>query len=136
MTLIKVHDERLGETEVVRIPDGVNVVYASKARSLVNAVYEWSRFESLPQAFDWIRREVRRDDAFAAELVQTTIQFGNQGTLRRIGAVLEDVHVAEHLLRRLGRQIQPSTSFIPWIPGRQKRGTINKRWGVVINDGR
>lgn len=136
MTLIKVHHERLGGTEVVRTPDGVDVVYASKARSLVDAVHEWSRFESLPQAFDWIRREVRRDDAFAAELVRMAIQFGNQGTLRRIGRVLEEALVAEHLLRRLGRRIQPSTSFIPWIPGRQKRGTINKRWGVVINDGR
>jgi predicted transcriptional regulator of viral defense system len=136
MTLIKVHDERLGGTEVVRTPDGVALVYASKARSLVDAVYDWSRFETLPQAFDWIRREVKTDDAFAAELVRMAIPFGNQGTLRRIGRVLEESLVAEHLLRRLERQIQPSTSFIPWIPGRQKRGTIDKRWGVVINDGR
>ncbi len=136
MTLVKVDDERLGETEVVRTPDGVDVVYASKARSLVDAVYDWSRFESLPQAFDWIRREVEREDAFAAELVQMVIRFGNQGTMRRVGALLERVDVTEHLLRRLERQIQPSTSFIPWIPSRQKRGTINKRWGVVINDGR
>ena len=136
MTLIKVDDERLGGTEVVRTPDGVDVVYASRARSLVDAVYDWPRFESLPQAFEWIRREVEKDDAFAAEFVRMAIQFGNQGTLKRVGALLERVEVSEHLLRRLERQIQTSTSFIPWIPGRQKRGTINKRWGVVINDGR
>ena len=58
MTLIKVADDRLGGTEVVRTPDGIDVIYASKARSLVDAVYDWSRFDSLPQAFDWIRREV------------------------------------------------------------------------------
>ena len=85
MTLIKVADDRLGGTEVVRTPDGIDVIYASKARSLVDAVYDWSRFGSLPQAFDWIRREVKKDDAFAAELVRTTIQFGNQGTIRRMG---------------------------------------------------
>ena len=50
LTLIKVADERLGGTEVVRTPDGIDVVYASKARSLVNAVYDWSRFDSLPQS--------------------------------------------------------------------------------------
>jgi predicted transcriptional regulator of viral defense system len=134
ITLIKVADDRLGGTEVVRTPDGIDVVYASKARSLVDAVYDWSRFQSLPQAFDWIRREVKKDDAFAAELVRTTIQFGNQGTIRRIGALLEMQEVQGPLLQRLARQTRPSSSFIPWIPNREKRGTTNKRWGVVIND--
>ena len=136
MTLIKVADHRLGGTEVARNPDGIDVVYASKARSLVDAIYDWSRFESLPEAFEWIRREVENDDAFAAELVRTTIQFGNQGTMRRIGALLEAEGAQEHLLRKLVRQIHPSTSFIPWIPSREKRGKIDKRWGVVINDER
>jgi predicted transcriptional regulator of viral defense system len=136
MTLIKVADDRLGGTEVVRTPDGIDGVYASKARSLVDAVYDWSRFASLPQAFDWIRREVKKDDAFAAELVRTTIQFGNQGTIRRIGALLEAEEVQEPLVRRLAREIHPSSSFISWIPNREKRGTTNKRWGVVINDER
>jgi predicted transcriptional regulator of viral defense system len=136
MTLIKVADDRLGGTEVVRTPDGIDVTYTSKARSLVDAVYDWSRFGSLPQAFDWIRREVKKDDAFAAELVRTTIEFGNQGTIRRIGALLEDEEVQEHLLRRLEREIHASSCFIPWIPNRDKRGRTSKRWGVVINDER
>ena len=34
LTLIKVADERLGGTEIARTPDGIDVVYASKARSL------------------------------------------------------------------------------------------------------
>jgi predicted transcriptional regulator of viral defense system len=133
MTLIKVADDRLGSTEIVRTPDGIDVVYASKARSLVDAVHDWARFESLPQAFDWIRREVRKDDAVAAELVRTTIQFGNQGTIRRIGALLEAEGVQEPLLRRLERDLNPSSCFIPWIPNREKRGRTSKRWGVVIN---
>src|SRR4051794_29633116 len=56
LSLIKVADERLGGTEVAHAPDGIDVFYASKARSLVDAVYDWSRFDSLPRAFDWIRR--------------------------------------------------------------------------------
>jgi predicted transcriptional regulator of viral defense system len=134
ITLMKVTDNRLGGTEVIRTPDGIDVVYASRARSLVDAVYDWSRFDSLPRAFGWIRREVKKDDSLAAELVRTTIQFGNQGTMRRIGALLEDEEVQEHLLRRLQREIYASSSFIPWIPNRQKRGRTNKRWGVVINN--
>ena len=135
LTLIKVGDDRLGGTEIVRTPDGIAVVYASKARSLVDAVYDWSRFNSLPRALDWIRQEVEKDDTFAAQLVQETIEFGNQGTLRRIGALLDDVGAPEPLLRRLEKEIHLSSSYIPWIPNRIKRGKMSKRWGVVINNG-
>ena len=41
MTLIKLTDERLGETEIVKMPDGIEAVYSSRARSLMDAVYDW-----------------------------------------------------------------------------------------------
>ena len=67
-------------------------------------------------------------------VVHETIEFGNQGTLRRIGALLDDVGASEPLLRRLEKEIHPSTSYVPWIPNRIKRGKMSKRWGVVINN--
>ena len=60
MTLIKLTDERLGETEIVKTPDGIDAVYSSRVRSLVDAVYDWSRFNSLPRGYDWIRAELAR----------------------------------------------------------------------------
>lgn len=134
LTLIKIADERLGGTQIVRTPDGVDVVYASKARSLVDAVYDWSRFDSLPRAFDWIRQEVERDGAFPADLVEATLRFGNQGMLRRVGALLERLRVPERLVRRLEKALRPSSSLIPWVPTRAKSGSASRRWGVVIND--
>jgi len=134
LTLMKVSDNRLGGTEAIRTPDGIDVLYASKPRSLVDAVYDWSRFKTLPKAFDWIRQEVEKDDTLAAKLVQATMQFGNQATVRRIGALLERFDVQEPLLRRLERQLNPSSSYIPWMPNRAKRGKTSNRWGVVIND--
>ena len=110
------------------------MVYASRARSLVDAVYDWSRFDSLPRAFEWIRGEVKKDDGFAAELAQAAIKFGNQGTLRRIGGLLERVTVQPNLLRKLERELRRTSTFIPWIPNREKRGTTSKRWGIVFND--
>jgi predicted transcriptional regulator of viral defense system len=135
LTLIRVTDRRLGGTEVVRTPDGVDVVYASRARTLVDAVHDWSRFDSLPRAFRWISQEVEKDDGFTPELINATIQFGNQGTVRRIGAVLERADVPERLLGRLDKLVGPSSSVIPLDPNRGRRGAINKRWGVIIIDG-
>ncbi len=139
LTLIKVADDRLGGTEVVRTPDGLDVVYATRARALVDAVYDWSRFDTLPRAYAWIEREVSSDGGFAADIVQATIRFGNQGTLRRIGATLERLAEPEPLLRRLERALRPSSSFIPMVPtapkrGRSDQGKTSRRWKVVFND--
>jgi predicted transcriptional regulator of viral defense system len=143
LTLIKVSDDRLGGTEVVRTPNGLDAVYATRARALVDAVYDWSRFDTLPRAYEWIEREVSSDEDFAADIIPVTIRFGNQGTLRRIGATLERVAAPEPLLRRLERALRPSSSFIPMVPTSAKRGKLeqgkpeqgktSRRWGVVFN---
>jgi hypothetical protein len=57
LTLIKVSDERLGDAETDTTSDGETAVYASRVRTLVDAVYDWSRFNSLPRGYDWIRGE-------------------------------------------------------------------------------
>jgi len=134
MTLIKLNDSRLGETEVVKVPEGINTVYSSRLRSLVDAVYDWSRFNALPQAYDWIRAELARDPEAAKELVRIALRYGNVSTLRRLGKLLETQGAADALLRRLQRKLAPSRALIPWVPTLPKRGTVDRRWGVVIND--
>jgi predicted transcriptional regulator of viral defense system len=59
LTLIKVADERLGDVEQVQTAEGLTTVYSSRVRTLVDAVYDWSRFGSLPRAFGWIRTELK-----------------------------------------------------------------------------
>lgn len=53
---------------------------------------------------------------------------------RTIGALLEMQGVEAGLLRKLEKVLNPSTGLIPWIPTKPKRGKINRRWGVVLND--
>lgn len=134
LTLIKVADERLGDTEKVRTPDGGTAIYASRVRTLVDAVYDWSRFNSLPRGYGWIRRELAARRVGAAELVKATLRYGDTGTIRRMGALLERERVDARLLRRLERALSPTTGLIPWIPTRPRRGTVNRRWGVVFNE--
>lgn len=133
LALIKVDATRLGDTEVVVAPDGVDVVYSSRARSLVDAVYDWSRFGSLPRAYDWIRTELTADPAIAKRIVSAAIEYGNTGTLRRLGKLLESEGVSERLLKRVEDALPPTTASIPWCPTRPKRGVTDRRWGVVDN---
>ena len=134
LTLIKVADDRLGDTEEVETADGERAVYASRVRTLVDAVYDWSRFNSLPRAFGWISAELAAGRVGAAELVRVTLRYGDVGTIRRMGALLDRAGVAAALLRKLERALKPSSSFIAWNPVRPKRGTLDRRWGVVWND--
>ena len=136
LILIKVADERLGDTETVRLPDGEEAVYASRARALVDAVYDWSRFNGIPRGYEWIRQELKTKRVSAAELVKCTLRYGDTGTIRRMGALLECEGVDAALLRKLERALKATSGLIPWIPNRPKRGTFNLRWGVVMNDQR
>ena len=132
LMLIKVADERLGETEEATL-HGERILYSSRVRTLVDAVYDWSRFNSLPRGYEWIRYELKAKRIDALELVKVTLRYGDTGTLRRMGVLLEDEGVDSALLRKLSRALNPTSSLIPWIPGRPKRGTVNRRWGVIID---
>ena len=134
LTLIKVADRRLGATERVKLADGEVVLSSTRARTLVDAVYDWSRFDTLPRAFGWIRAELRAGRVEAEELVRLTLRFADVGAMRRIGAVLARLGVEERLLVQLERALRPSTSLISWIPTRPKRGSADRRWGIVWND--
>ena len=134
LTLIKVADKRFGDTEAMQTLEGQTAVYGSRVRTLVDAVYDWSRFNSLPRGYDWIRGELSANRVGAAELVAVTLRYGDVGAIRRIGALLEMQGVAARLLRKLEKVLTPSTAMIPWIPTRPKRGKISRRWGVVLNE--
>lgn len=131
---IKVADARLGDTDKVAMADGEKAVYASRTRSLVDAVYDWSRFNGIPRGYEWIRQELKAGRVSAAGLVRSTLRYGDIGTIRRLGMLLEREGIPETLLRKLERALKPSTSLISWIPTQPKRGIADRRWGVVLNE--
>lgn len=142
LTLIRVTDNRLGDTEIVTTPEKIDLIYSSRARSLVDAVYDWSRFNSLPRAFGWIRSDLTESRISTADLVDAALNFGNQGTIRRIGYLLAELSeqqknlarfIPARLITRLEGALRLSSSTIPWIPTMTKRGQVAKRWGLVVN---
>ena len=135
LTLIKVAQRRLGSTEIQQTPEGDIEVWPSRVRTLVDAVYDWARFNSLPRGFAWIRQELAARRVAAAELVETTLRFGDKATVRRIGWLLDQEEVPDVLLRKLERALPASSTLIPLNPVKPKRGRADPRWGVVVNEG-
>jgi predicted transcriptional regulator of viral defense system len=131
---IKIADKRLGATNVVRSREGVEIIYSSKARTLMDAVYDWSRFNSLPRGYDWIRQEIKKDFKLGAKLVEATVQYGNQAAARRTGYLLSTLDQNSRITNKLQRQLSSSKSLIPLIPNRPAKGTVNRKWGVIVNE--
>jgi predicted transcriptional regulator of viral defense system len=129
----KVADVRLGATNAFRTREGDEVIYSSRTRTLMDAVYDWSRFNSLPRGYEWIRQEITRDPKRASELVEVAVQYGNQATLRRIGYLLDILDQPARILKRLRHELSDSRALIPWIPGKSTKGSVNRDWGIIVN---
>jgi predicted transcriptional regulator of viral defense system len=134
IVLIRVADERLGDTEEVLTPLRQRAVYSSRTRSLVDAVYDWSRFGALPRAYEWIAREISTGRVSAGDLVDVTVRYGNQGTIRRIGCALQRAGTPPSALQKLRRALRSEKSLIELVPGRPRRGAVDGRWGVIVNE--
>ena len=134
MTLIKVADKRLGDIDTVTTPEGPTLVYSSRTRTLVDAVYDWSRFNGIPRSYQWIRAELAAKRVRPSELAVLTLRYGDTGTIRRMGALCEQIGVAERVLRKLEAELPATRSPIPFVPNRPKRGPAAPRWGVVLNE--
>jgi predicted transcriptional regulator of viral defense system len=129
-----VADDRLGDTEQYETTEGQIAVYSSRVRTLLDAIYDWARFNTLPRAYEWIRKELKAKRVTPTELVAVTLKYGDIGTIRRMGALLEREGIVSPLLKKLEKALPKTSSLIPWIPTKPKRGTVNRHWGVVINE--
>jgi len=134
LVLIKVATARLGETETTKRPGGNGLVFSSRVRTLVDAIYDWSRFDSLPRGFAWVRSALAAQTVKLPELVRVTLKYGDVGTVRRTGCILERFGTKSPQLAPLRKSLRPTRAGIPLVPGRAKSGRLNTCWGVVEND--
>ncbi|MBU9889719.1 MAG: hypothetical protein KTQ49_07615 [Candidatus Omnitrophica bacterium] len=131
---IQVSEERLGATEKVKTPDGAELYYASKERTLVDALYDWSRFNGIPRAFGWIREGTRKGTVSAPALARIAVRFGNKSTLRRLGWIFQKAKVSPAAIRTLRKALCASNSLIAMVPFKPRKGPIVRAWNVIDNE--
>jgi len=131
---IKIADQRLGGTQSFTTREGGKIIYSSKARTLMDSVYDWSRFNSLPKGYEWIRQKIGKDDRLLEDLSKAAVRYGNKATARRLGYLLDSMQKKQEIIEKLEVKIGKSKSLIPFIPNKPARGTINRRWGIIDNE--
>lgn len=132
---IKVDKNRIGAFEDLEINDftsKINVRMASLARTVVDATYDYKRFATIPDAYDWIKERID-DEEFLIELTAVTLKFSNIATRRRLGYFLESLKANPRLVNKIYKSLEDTSSYIPLDPSQASRGKINKKWGVKIN---
>jgi predicted transcriptional regulator of viral defense system len=131
---IKVAESRLGSINTFITPNGAKAIYSSKVRTLIDAVYDWSRFNTLPNAYEWIRSFVRGDLGLCGDLIECCLLYGNQATIRRVGFLLDGLGVITEDLEKLRTSLKSVKSVIPWRPDKPAKGRVNRVWGVIENE--
>ena len=130
---IKVVDDRLGDGKSFTVPDGTQVWFSSRIRTLVDAVYDWDRFGTLPQAYRWIKSELDARPDSAKEIIRLTLKYGNIGTCRRIGKCLENCGVVVRQTNRLLKALPGTSALVLMVPDQSRRGSVDRKWGVLDN---
>ncbi len=129
---IKVASGRLGALDKKALPQRR---VGSLPRVIMDAVYDSSRFGTLPAAYRWIRE--RKDEArFLNDLAGSAVSHGDTGTCRRIGAVMELLDAGGAARRKLRSAVTPVRTFIPLVPARGTKGSTMPDWGIIVNDWR
>ena len=129
---IKLAVARLGGTIEPPAQGEPGVPLTDIARTLVDAVCDWSRFNTLPRAYRWIVRAVQQDAGLPPRLADYTRRYGNIATGRRLGCLLERLGADQSTLQALRKYIGNAKSVIPWIPRWPATGPVSP-WGVIVN---
>jgi predicted transcriptional regulator of viral defense system len=130
---IKTSDDRLGSAREIESPGGEKIFMVTKARALLDAVYDWSRYGTMPIVYRWILTNIEKEPAFLEEFINVALQYGNKSASRRIGYLLSLCAVPENLLLKFQRNSGSLKSLITLIPGKVAKGCVNKEWGLIIN---
>ena len=135
LDFVKVTENRLGDVKK-RAPYGVKksepALVSSAEQTLLDAVYDYKKYGTLPKAYDWIATAVQDKKINPEKLMDITIKYGNTMSQKRIGWALDELKTPKKIMNRLKRKI-PKTKFLVPLDPKNNVGPINKKWGVIEN---
>ncbi len=134
LIMIKIPKYRIEGT--IQIPQkNDNVVnMASLARTIIDAIQDWKKYATIPEAYDWLK-EQSHDIKFTKELINLTCKFSNKATIRRIGYRLELYGASTSITKKLHKSLTSSKGWVRLDPNGNFHGKINEKWRIIDNVG-
>jgi len=129
---IKIAPERLGNPITIRAARERKFYIATIARCIVDGVVDYSRYNTLPKAYNWIVDRLQQPD-FLSELIKTTMNYGNISAKRRIGFIVFSRTNNDKLVKPLLNTLKTSKGWIPLDPYSEPKGPTCRQWGIINN---
>lgn len=127
---IKIGKDRMYGLKTIKVKD-TDVLISTKERTLVDLIYFNSPVGGISAATDILKEIVKNNKCDIGKLIRYAACFPNITTRKRIGVILESMGISDSDLRPLIKSV--AKTAISSL-GRSRKGTLNKKWRVIVND--
>lgn len=125
-------ENRMYGIEKIKVKDEeVNI--SSKERTLIDLIYFNEPVGGIVGASKIFIEIVNSDKCDIKKLVEYAVCFPNIKTRKRIGLILDDAGVPENILKPLIKSIKKTSVG---SLNSSRKGTLNKKWRIIVNDSR
>jgi predicted transcriptional regulator of viral defense system len=130
--LVRISPERMYGLEKIKIRNS-DVIVSNKERTLVDLVYFPDPVGGLKKALDILKYQISIGKIDIKKLVKYAVRFPSISTRKRIGFVMEQCKVKDVVLMPISKSVG-RTSLITLYGAKSRKGAINNRWKVIIDD--
>ena len=136
LDFVKVVSNRLGAVKKIKSYDNTGGVIWTRCGSpeqvLLDAVYDYKKYGTLPKAYDWIYKALKEKKINPQKIIDVAVKYGNTISQKRMGWILDKLISQKKIIDPLWKKTSDS-SFLTALDPKNRRGNINKKWGVIEN---
>ncbi len=136
LDFVKVVSSRLGIVRKIKSYDDMGGVIwtacGSPEQTLLDAVYDYKKYGTLPKAYDWISNALKDKKINPTKMATATVKYGNTISQKRIGWVLDKLVSEKKIVKPLWEKVSRS-NFLTALDPKNRRGIVNKKWAVIEN---
>lgn len=129
---IRIPENRMYGLETIKVKD-VDVKISSRERTFIDLLYFNKPVGGIAGAVEIFTQIVKSKKCDIKKLVEYAARFPNITTRKRIGLILEGLGVSDSTLKPLIKSV--GKTAVSSLDGSRK-GTLNKKWRVIVNDSR
>jgi len=129
---VRIPENRMYGLETIKVKDTyVNI--SSKERTLIDLLYFNKPVGGIDSAVLIFTEIVKNKKCDIKKLIEYAARFPNITTRKRIGLILDELGIANSILRPLIKSVEKTavSSF-----NGSRKGKLNKKWRIIINDSR
>ena len=129
---VRIPGNRMYGIERIKVKD-TDVNISSKERTLIDLLYFNKPVGGISSAVEIFTEIIKNNKCDIKKLIEYAARFPNITTRKRIGVILEGRGISDNILKPLIKSVKKTVVSSLNV---SRRGTLNKKWKVIVNDSR